>query len=296
MTVGRVPATRRGAGASARVGEVRSPVTAHGEGEMGFLRCFGQQLRLLRMSRGLTRAELGAKLGYSEDMITSVELGRRIPRPEFIDRADAVLDAGGLLMVMKEEVARARYPAFFRDAAKLEAEAVELHVYAGKAVPGLLQTEEYARAVCEMWLPLLDPDTVNQRVSSRLARQVIFDRQPPPTISFVIEEHVLRRPLGGWDVMRGQLEEVLLRAQQRNVVVQIMPIGCVEHAALDGPFTLYETQKGQRLAYIEARNDSRLFSERRSVREYEEQYGILRAQALTPRESLGLLEKMLGEL
>jgi hypothetical protein len=95
--------------------------------------------------------------------------------------------------------------------------------------------------------------------------------------------------------MRGQLEEVLLRAQQRNVVVQVMPIGCVEHAALDGPFTLYETQKGQRLAYVEARNDSRLFRERRSVREYEEQYGILRAQALTPRESLGLLEKMLGE-
>ncbi|ALV54668.1 DNA-binding protein [Streptomyces sp. 4F] len=276
---------------------MRGPVTTtHGEGETGILRCFGQQLRLLRTSRGLTRAELGAKLSYGEDMVTSVELGRRIPKPEFIERADAVLEAGGLLAVMKEEVARARYPSFFRDAAKLEAEAVELHVYASKAVPGLLQTEEYARAVCEMWLPLLDPETVNQRVGSRLARQTIFDRQPMPTISFVIEEHVLRRPLGGWDVMRGQLEEVLLRAQHRNVVVQVMPVGCVEHAALDGPFTLYETQKGQRLAYVEARNDSRLFTERRSVREYEEQYGILRAQALTPRESTGLLEQMLGEL
>ncbi|MFI1959514.1 Scr1 family TA system antitoxin-like transcriptional regulator [Streptomyces althioticus] len=278
-------------------GEVRGPVTTtHWESETGILRCFGQMLRLLRTSRGLTRAELGAKLSYGEDMVASVELGRRIPKPEFIERADAVLEAGGLLAVMKEEVARARYPAFFRDAAKLEAEAVELHVYASKAVPGLLQTEEYARAVCEMWLPLLDPETVNQRVGSRLARQVIYDRRPLPTISFVIEEHVLRRPLGGWDVMRGQLEEVLLRAQHRNVVVQVMPVGCAEHAALDGPFTLYETQKGQRLAYVEARNDSRLFTERRSVREYEEQYGILRAQALTPRESSGLLEQMLGEL
>ncbi|MGA5875961.1 helix-turn-helix domain-containing protein [Streptomyces cellulosae] len=278
-------------------GEVRGPVTTtHGEGEAGILRCFGQMLRLLRTSRGLTRAELGARLSYGEDMVASVELGRRIPKPEFIERADAVLEAGGLLAVMKEEVARARYPAFFRDAAKLEEEAVELHVYASKAVPGLLQTEEYARAVCEMWLPLLDPETVNQRVGSRLARQAIFDRQPLPTISFVIEEHVLRRPLGGWDVTRGQLEEVLLRAQHRNVVVQVMPVGCVEHAALDGPFTLYETQKGQRLAYVEARNDSRLFTERRPVREYEEQYGILRAQALTPRESTGLLEQMLGEL
>nr|WP_244204231.1 helix-turn-helix transcriptional regulator [Streptomyces africanus] len=91
-------------------------MTAQGsEGETGILRCFGQQLRLLRTSRGLTRAELGAKLGYGEDMVTSVELGRRIPRPEFIDRADAILEAGGLLTVMKEEVARARYPAFFRE-------------------------------------------------------------------------------------------------------------------------------------------------------------------------------------
>lgn len=122
-----MPAAGRGAGASVRVGEVRSPVTtAHGEGETGILRCFGQQVRLLRTSRGLARAELGAKLSYGEDMVASVELGRRIPMPEFIERADAVLEAGGLLTVMKEEVARARYPAFFRDAAKLEAEAVEL--------------------------------------------------------------------------------------------------------------------------------------------------------------------------
>jgi transcriptional regulator with XRE-family HTH domain len=135
-------------------------MTAHGESEAGILRCFGQQVRLLRTSRGLTRAELGAKLGYGEDMVTSVELGRRIPRPEFIDRADEVLGAGGLLVVMKEEVARARYPAFFRDAAKLEAEAVEVHVYANQAVPGLLQVEEYARVVFEMWRPLLVADGV----------------------------------------------------------------------------------------------------------------------------------------
>ncbi|MFF8593744.1 multiprotein-bridging factor 1 family protein [Streptomyces sp. NPDC015220] len=89
-------------------------------------------MRLLRTSRGLTRAELGAMLGYGEDMIASVELGRRIPRPEFIDRADAALGAGGLLVVMKDEVARARYPAFFRDAAALEPEAVELHVHASR--------------------------------------------------------------------------------------------------------------------------------------------------------------------
>ncbi|WP_055711910.1 helix-turn-helix domain-containing protein [Streptomyces torulosus] len=270
-------------------------MTAHGESETGVIRCFGQQLRLLRTSRGLTRAELGAQLGYSEDMVTSVELGRRIPKPDFIDRADVVLEAGGLLTVMKEEVGRARYPAFFRDAARLEAEAVELHVYANQAVPGLLQTEEYARAVFDARRPLLDERVISERVAARLARQEIFDRRPLPTISFVIEETVLRRPIGGWSIWRGQLEQIYLRGQSRNVEMQVMPTEVVEHAALAGPFTLIETLKGQRIAYVEVQKESRLFHERSSVREYEEQYGILRAQALTPRESLQLIEKLQGE-
>ncbi|UXY23048.1 helix-turn-helix domain-containing protein [Streptomyces cynarae] len=271
-------------------------MTAHGgESETGVLRCFGQQLRLLRTSRGLTRAELGAQLGYGEDMIASVELGRRIPRPEFIERADAVLGADGLLAVMKDEVARARYPAFFRDAAKLETEAVELHVYANHAVPGLLQAEEYARAVFEARRPLLDETVISERVAARLARQKVFDRKPLPTISFVIEESVLRRPIGGWGVWRGQLEQICLRGRSRNVEIQIMPTEVSEHAALAGPFTLIETVKGQRIAYVEVQKESRLLHERSSVREHEEQYGILRAQALTPRESLQLVEKLLGE-
>ncbi|MCX5529777.1 helix-turn-helix domain-containing protein [Streptomyces sp. NBC_00006] len=263
--------------------------------EGGFLRCFGRQLRLLRERAGLTRAELGARLGYSEGLVASVELGRRIPKPEFIQHADEVLDAGGLLAAMESEVARARYPEFFRDAAKLEAEAVELHVYANQAVPGLLQTEEYARAVFGARRPLLDEEVIAERVAARLARQSIFERKPLPTISFVIEEVVLRRPIGGPTVWRGQLEELLLRGSQRNVEIQMMPTEVTEHAALAGPFTLIETLHARRIAYVEVQKESRLLQERCAVREYEEQYGILRAQALTPRESLSLVEKLLGD-
>ncbi|MEV7234101.1 helix-turn-helix transcriptional regulator [Streptomyces sp. NPDC051020] len=253
------------------------------------------QLRLLREREGLTRAELGSRLGYGEDQIASVELGRRIPKPEMIDRADEVLGAGGLLVAMKGEVARARYPSFFQHAARLEAEAVELHVYANQAVPGLLQTEEYAREVFAMRRPLLGEETVNQRVAARLARQDIFAKAAMPTISFVIEESVLRRPLGGQSVRRGQWEHIMLFGQRRNVVVQVMPIECEEHAALSGPFTLIETREGRRVAYVEAHKDSRLYTERTSVRELEEAYGLLRAQALTPRESLDFVEMLLGE-
>ncbi|MFJ8190229.1 Scr1 family TA system antitoxin-like transcriptional regulator [Streptomyces sp. NPDC096094] len=265
------------------------------EASAGILHVFGRQLKLCRERAGLDRAELGSRAGYSASTIASFEQGRRIPPPKFIDTADEVLDAGGLLKAGKEEVARAQYPAFFRDAARLEAQAVVLHVYANQAVPGLLQTDEYARAVFTMRRPLLDAETVEQRVVARLARQEIFGRKPMPIISFVIEESVLRRPLGGWGVMRGELEQILLHGHRRNVEIQVMPTEREEHAGLSGPFTLIETAEGQRIGYAEVHKDSRLYTERKVVRELEEQYGLLRAAALSPRESLALIEKLLGE-
>jgi transcriptional regulator with XRE-family HTH domain len=272
--------------------EVQQPECEFGT---GILCVFGRQLKLFRERAGMDRARLGALTGYSASTIASFEQGRRIPPSKFIDLADEVLEAGGVLKASKKEVARAQYPAFFRDAAKLEAEAVELHVYANQAVPGLLQIEEYARAVFTNWRPLLHDDVVEQRVAARLARQEIFNRTQMPTISFVIEESVLRRPLGGWGVMRGQLEQILLHGQRRNVEIQVLPTERDEHAGLAGPFTLIETKEGRRIAYVEAQQDSRLYTARRQVREIEEQYGLLRAQAFTPRESLAFVEKLLGE-
>ncbi|WP_405832219.1 helix-turn-helix domain-containing protein [Streptomyces sp. NBC_01176] len=270
---------------------------AAGEHEFGagILHVFGRQLKLCRERAELDRAELGTRTGYSASTIASFEQGRRIPPPRFIDTADEVLDAGGVLKAGKGEVARAQYPAFFRDAARLEEHAVELHVYANQAVPGLLQTEEYARAVFTMRRPLLDEEIVEQRVGARLVRQETFSRVPLPTISFVIEESVLRRPLGGRAVMRGQLEQMLLHGHRRNVEIQVMPTEREDHAGLAGPFTLIETGEGRRIAYAEVHKDSRLYTERQSVRELEEQYGILRAEALSPRESLAFIEKLLGE-
>ncbi|MFH9871185.1 helix-turn-helix domain-containing protein [Streptomyces lydicus] len=261
----------------------------------GILRVFGRQLKRFRVRAGLERSEFGALTGYSSSTIAAYEQGRRVPPPRFIDQADEVLDAGGVLLEMKEEVARAQYPAFFRDAARLEGEAVELHVYDTHLINGLLQTEEYARAVFTMRRPLLSDETIEERVAARLARQKIFSRLPMPTLSFVIEQSVLTRPLGGNYVMRGQLEQLLLSGQRRNVAIQVMPNAREEHAGLAGPFTLIETQDARRIAYVEAYKHSRLYTDRGTVRQLEEQYGLLRAQALTPRESLTLIEELLGE-
>ncbi|WP_405896102.1 Scr1 family TA system antitoxin-like transcriptional regulator [Streptomyces sp. NBC_00104] len=262
----------------------------------GFLRCFGRQMKLLRETAGLTQAELGALVGYGEALIASVEQGRRIPKPELVDAVDRAVGGGGVLSAMKGEVGRARYPGFFREFVRLEAEAVELHAYDALLVNGLLQCEEYARAVFEMWRPLLDEATLEQRLAARLVRQKIFARRPAPLMSFVIEEAALRRPLGGRQVLRGQLEQLLLVGHQRNVEIQVMPIERDEHASLAGPFTLLLTKTRRRMAYVEAQSQSVVHSDPVKVQNLEATYGILRAQALTPRESLGWIERLLGEL
>ncbi|MFE0422014.1 helix-turn-helix domain-containing protein [Streptomyces sp. NPDC058953] len=272
--------------------EVQQPEYEFGT---GMLCLFGRQLKLFREQAGMDRARLGSLTGYSTSTIASFEQGRRIPPPKFIDRADEALGAGGVLSASKEEMARAQYPAFFRDAAKLEAEAVVLHVYATQAVPGLLQSEEYARAVFAMWRPQLDEEVIEQRLAARLARQEIFDRRPAPHLSFVIEEAVLLRPLGGQTVRRGQLEQLLLIEEKRNVEIQVMPLSRQEHSGLAGPFTLMEMKDGRRIAYAEVQGDSRVHTDRQRVRELERTYGSLRAQAHTPAESRSLIEKLLGE-
>ncbi|OSP44878.1 transcriptional regulator [Streptomyces sp. 13-12-16] len=272
------------------------PEAASPEPGTGILRVFGRQMKRFRLRAGLERSEVGARTGYSPSTIASYELGRRIPPPRFIDVADELLDAGGVLQEMKEEVARAQYPAFFRDAARLEAEAVELWVYGTHAVPGLLQTEEYMRAVFEMWRPLLDEEAVQQRIAARLARQEVFARRPAPLVSFVIDEAVLRRPLGGRSVMRGQLEQLLLVGAYRNVEIQVMPLDGEDNAGVDGPFTVLHRDGDDQVAYLEAQGRSTIVSERAEVRGIVLRYGIIRAQALTPRESLAFIEKSLGEL
>ena len=278
---------------AAREQERRRPEDEPGTGVVA---AFGRQLKLLRTRVGLERAEFGKRVGYSADTVASIEQGRRIPQPRFIDKADEVLGAGGLLTALKEEIARAQYPSFFRDAARLEADAHELFLYAVQAVPGLLQTEEYMRALLAMRRPLLDEDTIEQRVAARLLRQEIFTRWPAPLMSFVVEEAPLRKPFGGASVLRGVLENILLIGHKRNVEIQVMPNDREDNAGVDGPFTLITPKKSDQIAYLEVQGRSILVTDRDEVRSISARYGIIRSQALTPRESLGFVEKVLGDL
>ncbi|MFE3928880.1 Scr1 family TA system antitoxin-like transcriptional regulator [Streptomyces sp. YIM B13508] len=260
------------------------------------LRTVGRVIKMCRERAGLTQAALGAQIGYSEEQVSSVERGRRAPMEEFLDAADRVLKAHGLISALKGDVEKARFPKKVRDLAKLEAEAVEICAYDNSVVNGLLQTEEYQRAVFGSRRPAFSEDEVDQRVAARLARQRIVEGALPCTsFSFVHDEAALRRRVGGKMVLRQQLERLLDMGQRRNVEIQVLPLDREDNAGLGGPFHLLRLREGSTVAHNEVQRTSRLISERKEIQILELRYGVIRAQALPPRESLAFIEKILGE-
>ncbi|MGW1411573.1 helix-turn-helix domain-containing protein [Streptomyces sp. NPDC002403] len=255
----------------------------------------GRQLKAWREAAGLRAGEFGAAIGYGEDQIYKVEGGRRIPRPELLDRADEVLGARGKIAAMKQDVAEVRYPKKIRDLAKLEARAVELLAYGNSSFHGLLQTAEYARALFVMRQPAYPQDEVERGVAARVARQSVFKRSPSPTLGFVMDEVVLRRPLGGKMVLRRQLEHLLKIGELRNITVQVMPMDREEHAGIDGEIQVLKFKDGTAVGRSEGAFGGRPVTDPKQLRILELRYGMIRAQALTPSESLAFIEQLLGE-
>jgi transcriptional regulator with XRE-family HTH domain len=255
----------------------------------------GRQLRLRREAVGMRAAEFAVAVGYGEDLVYKVEGGKRIPRKEYLDRADEVLGAGGLVAAAWEDVKKVRYPKKVRELGKLEAKAIEIALYECHIIPGLLQTSEHARSVIGAAQPPYSPDDVERMVAARLARQSVFERSPAPALSFVLEEGVLRRPIGGTMVWRQQLERLLEVGRLHNVVLQVMPMNCDTHSGLDGRIELLKFPDGTAVGRSDGAFNGRPISEPKHLRILELRYGTIRAQALSPRESLALIEQLLGE-
>ncbi|MFJ5827994.1 helix-turn-helix domain-containing protein [Streptomyces sp. NPDC093089] len=255
----------------------------------------GRQLRLRREAVGMRATELGAATGYGEDLIYKIESGKRIPRPEFLDKADEVLGAGGLLSAMKEDVAKVRYPKKVRALGKLEAKAVEIGVYECNIIAGLLQTPEHVRALIEAAQPPYSPDDVERMAAARLARQSVFERDPAPSIHFVLEEAPLRRQVGGTMVWRRQLEHLLEVGRLRNVTLQVMPTNTEAHPGLDGRIELLKFPDGTAVGRSDGAFSGRPITDPKQLRILELRYGTIRAQAFSPRESLAFIEQLLGE-
>ncbi|MER6432618.1 helix-turn-helix transcriptional regulator [Streptomyces sp900105245] len=262
------------------------------------LRTFGAVVQALREHAGLSRAEFAGMVRFSKHTVESVELGRRMPDASFVERAEEALGNTGALRHSARFLTRgeAGLAAWFRQWARLERRAVSLCTYECRLVPGLLQSEGYVRAVFDNSVPPLSDEQLEAQVTARLERQQMLAERPNVPFNFIVEEHVFRRRLGGAEVTRGLLAHVLRLTKPRNVTLQIMPMDAESHGCLDGPLQLLETPEHRRLAYSEGQQNGRLISDPSDVSLLCQRYDTLRSQALNPKDSRGLLERLRGEL
>ncbi|MFH8236269.1 helix-turn-helix domain-containing protein [Streptomyces sp. NPDC018321] len=254
----------------------------------------GRQLRLRREAAGMTAAEFGTAVGYGEGLVYKVEGGKRIPRREYLEKADQVLRANGLIAAAWEDVKRVRYPKQVRDLAKMESRAVESLSYGSYSLHGLLQTEEYARALLGMRRPALTEDEVENAVAARMGRKAMFERVPAPELSFVQEEATLRRPVGGMMVLRRQLEHLLEVSRSRHVEIQVMPTSRGDHPG-GGRMQVLKFEDGTAVGRADDMFGGRPVTDLRQLRILELRYSSIRAEALPTRESVAFIEQLLGE-
>ncbi|MDB1088525.1 helix-turn-helix transcriptional regulator [Streptomyces sp. ACA25] len=261
------------------------------------LQGFGALLALFRKRAGLTQEQFAPLVGYSAAAVSSIEQGRRFPQRQFILQADQILEADEVLKTSGRHLARRPgIASWFRHWAQLEEEALNLWTYECRVVPGLLQSEAYARAVFQSRMPPLADAQVENQVSARMDRQHLLRENPNTAYSFIVEEAVILRRTGGVEVTRGLIDHMLAQADLRNVELQVMPLRQEDHAGLGGPLQLLETPDNQWLGYTEGYFNSHLTSSPKQVGRMLQRYARMRSQALTSADSVGLLKRLRGDL
>lgn len=260
------------------------------------MKMLGAQVAAFRRAAGYTQRSLGERVIADEETIASIEQGRRPLKADLAETLDELLDTKGVLSVgVANMPAIDQFPLWAEQYVDHEREAISLSSFENQVVPGLLQTEAYARALFRGRVPAFDEDEIETKTAARMERQEILQRKVPPTASFVIWEPVLRFPIGGRKVYVDQLNHLRACAELPGLSLQFLPLDRTAHAGISGPFTLLETPDHQHLAYAESQQGSHWVSDPDEVSIMSRKYAMLRAQALTPEDSRGLLDRLLGE-
>ncbi|MFJ5090479.1 MULTISPECIES: helix-turn-helix transcriptional regulator [unclassified Streptomyces] len=255
---------------------------------------FGARLRSLREQRGWTQPELGARMGYAPSHISGVEIGSRNATAKFTARADRVFGTGDALTQQGDAL---RNPAIldgFDDYLVLEGQAVEIRVFELGALPGIVQTRQYAEAIqaAVMARGAVTSQQAQERMSRQLARQSALEREAPPKIFTVIDEGALHRCVGGADVMAEQYQRLLDFAALPNTVLQVAPFSMGEHRALDFPANLLTLRNGAHVAYTESAQRGHLERELRYVQPLLTAYHHLQVESLPQAESAAVIERV----
>ncbi|TXS15591.1 XRE family transcriptional regulator [Streptomyces sp. adm13(2018)] len=252
----------------------------------------------MRLKKGLTQDQLGSRMGYTGAAISATERFLHPVSDEMLTKLEEALGGGtGMFDEMRELVRLEKLPEQFREYAPIEQKAVALWLYANHVVHGLFQTEAYARALIAGGHPEPTPERVEELVVGRMARKALFDRTPVCEIELVLDESVLRRPIGSEEVMREQVAYLAECARRRNVNLQVLPLDAGlggEYAGDRGTLEIVETPAHDRVTFLEIQGESLLITDRAKVSKHLQRYAKIRAQALDPRRSLGLIEELAG--
>ncbi|GAA2109003.1 helix-turn-helix domain-containing protein [Actinomadura alba] len=258
---------------------------------------FGAELRTHRNKANLSMAQLAAALGCSAQWIGQVELAEKPPSELFALDLDTYFETGGSFHRLWKVIKRAGrsqvllpgFPAYI----ELESQAVLIRSFVTQLVPGLLQTEDYARAVISAWP---DPAPVEERVATRMEQQAILRAETPPYAWFVLDEAVLHRPFGGADVMREQLKLLAGLVTSPYVQVRILPFASMTYAGLDGKFTLLRLGDGTEILYQEGPGFSQLIEDPGTVGDCAARFDLVMGEALPRAASHQMLLRTLENL
>ncbi|WP_415952571.1 helix-turn-helix domain-containing protein [Streptomyces sp. KLOTTS4A1] len=252
---------------------------------------YGSELRRLREAAGLKQVELGATVFVTASLIGQIETARKVPTRELSERLDAALMTGGVFSRLVGLVLRSQLPNWFQPYAELEARAAYISTYQAQLVYGLLQTEEYARAV----LGVRDEGGLDAKVAARLERQRILEREEPPLVWVVLSEAVLHQEIGGRKVMRSQLGRLLDLHDREWLKIQILPFEAGAHAGLPGTFTHMRFDADPDIIYTEDFVQGHMTANPQAVREGSLRYDHLQATALSVEGSAVRIARVMEE-
>ncbi|MFI0411817.1 helix-turn-helix domain-containing protein [Actinomadura sp. 3N508] len=254
-----------------------------------WLEYFAKELIAWREFRGLTQEQLAQAINYSPSQVAMVETCQRTPKPEFIKSCDAVMETGGALIRLYDElVSREVTPDYLNRWQGIIADASEINSFQPLVVHGLLQTPDYARAVLRSGPP--SAADIDAKVQSRLARQEILTRDDPPMFVCVMDEGILRRPVGGRKVIGEQLHYLAEQAQQPHIRLHVVPNDTGEYAGLAGPFTI-ATIDGEDYVYLDNALTGQVTESTLDVATMKRMWESLRAEALPRPASLRMIQE-----
>jgi transcriptional regulator with XRE-family HTH domain len=248
-----------------------------------------QELRAARTGAGLSQEELGRAINYSGSLVSAVENGQRPPTREYVTAVDRALDNGGFFeRFLNNIVSLDQAPVWLRDWIVFEREATMLRWFEQSVIPGLLQTEAYARALLKGGSLLTDAE-IERVVGSRLDRQSILSQPEPPTFIAIIDENVLHREIGDASIMAGQCEHLLARAAEPHIQLHVIPASVGAHAGMGGPFII-ATGSEIEAGHLDNALQAQIVDQRTAVDRLVRRWEAVRGEAL-PRSQTAMLIK-----